>query len=145
MNVARGCSLVAFGCIFASLGGCLERKLMIMSDPPGATVWVNDVEVGRTPVQADFKYYGKYDVRLRKEGFENVATSAAADAPWYEFVGPDLIAEAAPAKIETAVKWTFTLQPALEQTQSKDELQTGLLQRATAVRQGEAKPPAQPK
>ena len=109
----------------------------------GATVWVNDVEVGRTPVQADFKYYGTYDVRVRKDGYEPIATSAKADVPWYEFVGPDLVAEAVPAKIETTVKWTFTLMPALEKTQGRDELQTGLLQRAAGVREGES--PSRPR
>ncbi|MFB3120043.1 MAG: PEGA domain-containing protein [Stenotrophomonas maltophilia] len=41
---------------------------MITSEPPGALVWLNDREIGRTPVDVDFEFYGRYDVRLHLPG-----------------------------------------------------------------------------
>ncbi len=108
------------------LGGCIERRIQVTSDPPGATVWLNDVEIGTTPTEADFRYFGTYDVRLRKAGYEPLATKRKAEAPFYEYPGPDLIAEALPGTNETIIKWHFTLEPAKElqgdPRQAEDEL-----------------------
>ncbi len=73
------------------------------SEPPGRLVWVNDVELGRTPVEADFTFYGHYDVRA------STATSPSsrmdAPQPFYEYPPFDLVAMAIPADFENVVKW----------------------------------------
>jgi hypothetical protein len=115
-------------------GGCLERRLLITSEPAGALVSVNDVEVGRTPVEADFTFYGDYDVVLTKDGFEPLRERKTARAPVWEYPPFDLVASAVPATIEKEVKWHFVLQPALETTQTSQELEAGMLERARAVR-----------
>ena len=43
-------------------GGCVERELVVESDPDGALVYMNDQELGRTPIRRDFQWYGTYDV-----------------------------------------------------------------------------------
>ncbi len=48
--------------------GCIERLITVSSQPPGALVYLNDEEVGRTPVTVPFRFYGVYDVRLEHEG-----------------------------------------------------------------------------
>lgn len=124
------------------LGGCAERRLAITSEPAGATVWVNDVEVGRTPVEANFTHYGMYDVRLRLDGYEPISTSAEAEAPWYEFVGADLITEAIPfgsldgsgRGVTTRVAWNFAMVPVLERGADKAAFEAELLERANALR-----------
>lgn len=125
------------------VGGCAERRLAITSEPAGATVWVNDVEVGRTPVEANFTYYGTYDVRLRLDGYEPIATSARAEAPWYEFVGADLITEAIPTGVTTRVDWKFTMKPALEKTGDKAQFEADLIARAREMR-AKLTPPPEP-
>ncbi len=50
------------------LTGCVERLITVKSTPAGALVYLNDEEVGRTPVTVPFKFYGTYDVRLEHEG-----------------------------------------------------------------------------
>ena len=65
-------SIAAALVLLAGLGGCLERRLLITSDPPGAAVSINDVDLGRTPVEADFTFYGGYDVLVRMDGFEPI-------------------------------------------------------------------------
>ncbi len=94
---------------FAALGGCVERTISISSEPAGALVYLNDEEVGRTPVTVPFTYYGKYDVRLQKQGYTPLWTSGDAVAPWWEFPGPDLIAELGDNKVE--IKWNYKLEP----------------------------------
>src|ERR1051326_773674 len=44
------------------LPGCVERTMKIPSRPAGAIVYVNDEEVGKTPVKLSFTWYGDYDL-----------------------------------------------------------------------------------
>ncbi len=62
-----GCATLVF-ISFALLAGCVERLITVHSSPAGALVYLNDEEIGRTPVSVPFKYYGTYDVRLEHEG-----------------------------------------------------------------------------
>lgn len=118
-----------------SLSGCLERTIRITTEPEGALVWLNDVEVGRTPLETDFTFYGTYDVRIRREGFEPIVTSARADAPPQEWPGIDLIAEAIPAKISNTVRWHWVLTPRAETALPREQAESELLARARALRQ----------
>jgi hypothetical protein len=78
--------------------GCVRRSLTVKSDPPGALVYLNGVEVGRTPMTRDFTWYGTYDVVLRKEGYETLKTEGKVIAPWWQWVPIDLFAEALPLR-----------------------------------------------
>ena len=113
--------------VASTMTGCLHRRIFVTSDPPGATVSLNDVDVGRTPVEVDFTYFGVYDVRLSKPGYEPIATSERASAPVYEWPGIDLLAEAIPANITTEVRWSYTLTPI-------DNDIDGVLERARELR-----------
>ncbi|MFZ4574356.1 MAG: PEGA domain-containing protein [Phycisphaerales bacterium] len=115
------------------LGGCLERQLLITSEPPGAAVTVNDIELGRTPLEADFTFYGDYDVLVTLDGHEPIREKRTASAPLYEYPPIDLLASAVPARIEHKVRWHYVLAPSLETTQSKEDLEHGLLERARAA------------
>lgn len=145
MSRAAVVSLVAVTGL--ALPGCLERRLSITSEPPGALVWVNDVELGRTPVEADFTFYGEYDVRLSLEGYEPLHQQMTASQPLYEFPPFDLVAGALPVDFENTVKWHFDLRPALEKTQAGEEFEKGLTERARSLRDrldADAPPPGQP-
>jgi hypothetical protein len=109
--VAPWCVLAFIGC---TLAGCVERRMAITSDPEGALVTLNDVEVGSTPCEVDFTYFGVYDVRLKKDGFEPLATKAEAKAPFHEWPVVDLVALAIPVKKSTRVEWHFVLEPTVE-------------------------------
>lgn len=92
--------------------GCVERTVTLTSEPAGALVHLNDEPVGRTPVTVAFTFYGIYDVRLEKDGYESLWTTHEADAPWWEAPGPDIIAEMIPRN-HVNLAWHFTLTPAL--------------------------------
>ncbi len=128
--------LAAFALLPAALvlPGCLERTIRITSEPPGAVVWLNDTELGRTPVETDFTFYGVYDVRMHLEGYEPLTTSREAKAPFYEYPGIDIFAEAVPARIPTLVEWNFVLVPLAEKGMPKPQAEGELLGRAREMR-----------
>jgi PEGA domain len=77
----------------ALLAGCVERRYVITSDPPGAVVYKNGQPLGATPVDDHFVYYGKYDFVLIKEGYETLAVEQEIPTPWYEVFPLDFISE----------------------------------------------------
>ncbi|MBN8646046.1 MAG: PEGA domain-containing protein [Planctomycetes bacterium] len=119
--------------------GCVDRRLAITSEPPGATVLLNDAEVGATPCEVEFTYFGTYDVRLHKDGYEPLVTKAEAKAPPHEWPGLDLAAMAVPTTKRTRIEWHFTLTPAVVDD-------AALMARASelAGRAAEQAPPATP-
>ncbi|HEY2882777.1 MAG TPA: PEGA domain-containing protein [Pirellulales bacterium] len=76
-----------------SLTGCVERRMTIRSNPPGATVYVDDYEIGTTPVSHDFTYYGTRKVRLVKDGYETLTVYQPMPTPWYDLPGVDFFTE----------------------------------------------------
>ena len=115
-------------------GGCLSRRIFVTSDPPGARLWLNDVEIGRTPVATEFTYFGTYNVRLEHDGFQTLETPKKAVAPWYEYPVVDLLAIAAPWSIETKLDWHFELEPSAE-APDRDEVLNRARQLKEQVRQ----------
>ncbi len=61
-------AILALAAVCMGPTGCVQRTITITSDPPHAIVWLNDEEIGRTPVTVPFTFYGKYDVRIVHEG-----------------------------------------------------------------------------
>jgi len=120
-----------------ALGGCVERTVTITSDPPGALVWVNDREVGRTPLTFEFEYHGTYDVRLTADGYEPMLTTGKASAPLYDMVPLDLVAELVPARIENEQAWHYVLAP-------RNDDRASLLERAGELRAKLGTPGTQP-
>jgi len=101
----RFISVVVLVCV--SLFGCVKRTISITSQPKGALVWVNEREVGRTPVDFEFLYYGEYDVRLEKDGHEPIMTSKWADQPIWDVPVIDLVVEMVPFRFESSSVWHF--------------------------------------
>ena len=80
----------------AALAGCygqVQRTITIDSEPPGALCWLNDNEVGRTPVTVPFTWYGTYGVRLEHPGYETLLTEAKVRAPVSQWIPVDLAFE----------------------------------------------------
>ncbi len=90
------------------LFGCVKRTISISSTPSGAIVWVNDREVGRTPVDIDFLYYGEYDVRVEKDGQEPIMTTRWAKSPSWDLPVLDIVVESVSDQ-KSIVEWHFDL------------------------------------
>src|SRR5262245_19788812 len=71
--------------IVAGQFGCVERRFVIESDPPGAVVFVNGQPLGSTPVDGHFIYYGNYDFSLVEDGYETLHVDQRIRAPWYQY------------------------------------------------------------
>jgi hypothetical protein len=76
---------------FWGLTGCVERRLVIRSEPSGAPVWLDEVYLGETPLEHSFAHYGVRRVRVgpvRNEAgrltHEEVEREAVTESPWYE-------------------------------------------------------------
>jgi hypothetical protein len=108
--------------VLITLGGCVERRVKVTSEPSGARVWLNDEAIGVTPCEAGFKYYGKYDVRLALDGYEPVHEGRVMKAPLYEYPIVDLAATAVPVKFESVNEWHFVLVESAEVVGDRDDL-----------------------
>jgi hypothetical protein len=134
--------LVASVMIASQLGGCVRRTIAITSDPPGATVTVNDVQVGRTPCEFDFMFHGVYDVLFEKPGYEPLRKPMRASAPLSEYPPVDLGALAWPGGVHTKHRWHVTMLPSAESLITSDEqraaFEADLLRRANDAKQSAA-------
>lgn len=124
----------------ALCGGCVQRTISITSQPAGALVYLNDEEVGRTPIEVPFTFYGTYDVRLERDGYAPLWTQQKAEPPWWEYPGPDLFAEAVPGA-KSKLAWHFELD-ALPAPEDRDA--DALAQRARELRQTLSDTPVPP-
>jgi hypothetical protein len=77
----------------ASATGCVQRRMTVRSNPPGAMVYIDDYPIGTTPVSTDFIYYGTRKVRLVKDGYETLTVYQPVKTPWYEWFGIDFFSE----------------------------------------------------
>jgi len=75
------------------LTGCVERRFLIESSPPGAYVYVNNTPYGPTPVDVPFLFYGDYDVQLVKEGFQTKKVKQPVSTPWWDYPIIDFFSE----------------------------------------------------
>lgn len=95
-----------------SVGGCVERKLTINTEPQGALVFLNDEEIGESPTTVSFEWYGHYNVRISKEGYETLKTHRELKSPWYDEFPFDFFAQIVyPGRIVDSYEWTFELSP----------------------------------
>jgi hypothetical protein len=105
---------------FLIMAGCVERKLTINTNPPGAQVFLNDEEIGVSPVTTSFNWYGDYNVTIRKQGCATLQTHRKLQAPWYDGFPFDFIMQDIyPGRIVDNYEWSFDLKPQQEVTRQE--------------------------
>jgi hypothetical protein len=86
--------------------------MTIRSNPPGAMVYIDNREIGTTPVSTNFTYYGTREFRLVKDGYETLSQMRTIPAPSYEFVPLDFVSEnLVPGEIRDRRTLDFQLVP----------------------------------
>lgn len=121
-----------------STSGCVDRTLVVRSEPPGALVAVNGEEAGVAPVTLHFDTYGVFEVVLSADRHARLRTTVPVHAPWYEKIPLDFFSETLwPGMIRDTHEVTLTLAP----LPAGDE--TGLDQRERQLRD-RAEPAAPP-
>lgn len=126
-SMRRAAAVISLAILLAANVGCVRRTISIDSTPPGALVWVNDQELGRTPFETDFLFYGTYDVRLVHPEREPQLTTGHARPPLWDNIPLDLAAEMLPMHLQSRVHWHYDLEPRQDEPEA-------LLQRANQFR-----------
>lgn len=105
-------TFLTFALVSASLLGCVRRRMTIRSNPAGATVSLDNKEIGKTPLTADFTHYGNRKFRLVKDGFETKEVILPVKAPWYEWPGLDFVSEVLlPGQLKDHKYYEIDMQP----------------------------------
>jgi hypothetical protein len=111
-RAARRTCVVALAVLALCGSGCVERRMIIRSNPPGALVYVDDNEVGLTPVAISPIYYGTRKIRLVKDGCETLTILQSVPPPWYEVPPLDFFSETLiPGKIRDERTFDYQLYP----------------------------------
>ena len=119
------CLLMAIPCV--AQVGCVRRTIRISSEPPGALVWLNHREIGRTPVEVEFTHYGTYDLLIKKDGWEPMIGPMPTGFRIRGTPGVDLVLEVLPIHTHDLVEWHVDLVP-------RDNDHAALLERAAVLR-----------
>ncbi len=94
--------------------GCVTRRLTVRSNPPGAMVYIDDYEIGPTPVSVPYTYYGTRKIVLVKDGFETLTVLQEIPTPWYQYFPLDFFSEnVVPVEIRDQRTVDFNLVPKL--------------------------------
>jgi hypothetical protein len=90
----RAITTAVFGLVvLLAPAGCVQRRMTVRSNPPGALVYVDDYQIGTTPVSTDFIYYGTRKIRLVKDGYETLTVRQPFPLPWYQVFPLDFVTE----------------------------------------------------
>jgi len=123
--------------------GCVERKLMIRSDPPGGVVLVDNKIIGVTPTSMPFTFYGKRLVEVRwdpfltgVDPFHTAKEVCRISPPWYEYFPLDFFSENLwPFMISDERVVDFKLKKVGENSSEISEARLdGVIQRAESMR-----------
>src|SRR6516225_7361266 len=94
------------------LSGCVERRYVITTDPPGAIVLRNGEPIGAAPADDHFVYYGNYHFTVIKEGYQILQVDQEISAPWYEYIPLDFFSENLfPYRVVDVRRFHYRLEP----------------------------------
>ena len=115
------------------LTGCVERRLLVDSEPTGARIWVNGTDKGTTPATIPYVRPGHFDVRLEKSGYRSVVEEVETPTTVDAVPGPDFFAENGPWRVYRQVSVLLHMDPLPTERLTKEK-QRDLLRRAEAFR-----------
>lgn len=103
---------------FTAFSGCVLRTLTIDSEPPGATVYLDNTPIGETPVTVPFTYYGTRKITLEKTDadgkliYERKIVYEKLSIPAYQIFPLDFFSEIVlPVDIKDEHFFTYQLVP----------------------------------
>ncbi len=93
MPLFRTLLLVVITATSLTLNGCVRRRMTVRTNPPGATVSVDNQIIGTSPAATSFVYYGTREFRIEKDGYRTETLSRRLNPPWYQLPVLDFISE----------------------------------------------------
>jgi len=107
----RGAAVLALAVVLGQTG-CVKRRYTIRTDPPGATVIVNNEEIGRTPVSRSFTFYGDRDITLILDGYRTQRVIQPIPSVWYDNYLTEIFTENfLPFTLRDERDFTYKMQP----------------------------------
>ena len=79
--------------LLGSATGCVRRRLLVRTGPPGALVSVDNQIIGASPAASPFTFYGTREIRVEKDGYRTETIRRKLNPPWYEYPPLDFITE----------------------------------------------------
>ena len=64
--------------------GCVQRRLIVRSQPEGALVTIDNQSAGRTPVPVPYTYAGTREIQLEKDGYKTIKVRERIRPKWYD-------------------------------------------------------------
>lgn len=103
---------LALACL-VPCGGCVERKLVIRTQPEGAMLRLDGVDIATpTPVELPATFDGVHHVEIVANGYRAVTTTAEVPARWHDWFPLDFVAEFLwPGTIRETLAFDFKLEP----------------------------------
>lgn len=136
---ARRASAAACAALVLLAAGCMQRRMTIVSNPPGATCFVDGVQIGKTPVSHDFTYYGTREIRLVRDGYETLTVLQPMSTPWYQVPPLDFFSDnLALGEVRDERVYRYDMQPAVQEPfdniiERGEQLRRGSVVPATAA------------
>jgi hypothetical protein len=126
-------------CLLLCAAACVERKLLVRTEPAGARVLVNGTEVGVSPAVFRFDHYGTVLVEAELPGREPVQQKVRLAAPWWQYPGPDFFADVVlPVTLRDVHEVTLSLEPVARRSEADVEREVRRLAAAARELRGEA-------
>lgn len=86
-------------CLLGMLG-CVEKKVLVRTEPAGAPVFIDEKSIGDSPVEQSFDFYGRRLIRVGpmenesgKVTFSETERIVELTAPWYQLFPVDFFFE----------------------------------------------------
>lgn len=73
--------------------GCVRRRMTVRTNPPGATVSVDNQLIGTSPAATSFVYYGTRELRIEKDGYRTETIRRKIKPPWYQWPVLEFVSE----------------------------------------------------
>ena len=89
----------------------VRSKVIVTSEPSGATVTMNGVHLGETPLEHPFTWFWYYDFIATKEGHHPVGERHRFRAPVWLWPVVDLVAEMMPFYVPSTKRVHLELEP----------------------------------
>jgi hypothetical protein len=73
------------------ISGCAEHRIIINSEPPGASIRLDGKEKGITPISIPFTFYGGSEVVLEKDGYQTYKAIIPINPPVFQVFPFDIL------------------------------------------------------
>lgn len=111
-------------CLLHSLCvGCVRRRLLVRTNPAGASVYVDKQLIGTSPIATSTTFYGTREIEVVGDGYRTEKVFRKFNPPWYQIPPLDFFTETLwPWELRDERIVDITLVP--NQIPASEELQT---------------------